>query len=521
MFCKTNGYIARSQPLIIGQFMNLDRPSASGTQSILNIDHQQDVAVAAASVGASAAASASAAAAPATTRDALAAASTSTSAPAEEYVAPFADDMLGIIAGYLPSEDQLALRRLNRVATAQTDRQMETLSLTTKGAIALFRDGANLSHLKRLSLSDFDAPTLAEFAEVLSTTKYLPFELVLTEEGWDQDGLETDTLRRLSTLPLSGLTLQPGHGFPLSRTSALAHTAFPVSLNLDHVSFIRDFDAVTRIHRLTSLSMENRFPSSVQDATALGSHGLLTAFKGGARLIQPDVLLPLLANPHLKTLSLTWILQRTDEVAEVLERHPSITSLEFAVIQHPALLAAILRNPIISSLKLTPYCLHPSEMHHIAEMPSLRNFTLLAGDERSPEPDTVSIEALCSKALDMLSFDEIKMSEATLGIAARAHATSLTLRNNKGTLDQAAIAALVANPHVTTFTFAGSIIAGGAAQLAAAPGLQTLSLEIVSAEETVESVQRVWRNAGRSLEHLNLTLRVPDADVVPNAVGEV
>jgi hypothetical protein len=313
--------------------------------------------------------------------------------------------------------------------------------------------------------------------------------------------LRADVLQRVSTLPLSALTLQAEYHFELEATAGLVNAPFPISMHLDNVWRTRNFDTVTQIPSLTSLSMKADF-RSIEDAMALGSHASLKAFQGGQ--IRAEHLLAVLANPRLETLSLDWISTETDEVKTALTSHPSITSLQLIDIGTAELLRAILRNPIIRTLTLSPYSIHPSMMHHISEMPSLRAFTLVAGDAHAPEVNAQTVRALCTTPLDTLNFEGARMNAASLAIAASAHARSLVLRDNAGTFDKEAITAMVANAHVTSLSFIGKIIPGGAAQLAAAPGLKKLSIDIESSEETAESVTRAWVNAGKALVDLTV-----------------
>lgn len=514
--------------------MYTNRPSASPTAQNLPIDHAQDVAAGASDVRAPAAASASAvgasaatsgaaaAAPPATTRAALiAAVSASASGAAPEYIPPLYEEMLGIAAGYLEGDDQLTLRSMSPAVKVKTDQQIETLSMSPREAVAFFQDTAGLPNLKQLTInmktinsSNVDVSDLDDFVDVLEHARYAPFELVLREKGLETS-ISADVLQRLSVLPLSGLTLHPTYNFDLARFAGLERAKFDLSISLDNVSGMRDFDVLVNLPSLTSLSMGDKVPSPTQ-AALLGSHPALTVLKTERRLIQPAELLPILSNRHLETLSVNWIAIESMEVIEALAGHPSITTLELGVIQKPALLSAIFQNPVIGSLQLTPYCLYPSVMHQIAEMPSLRTFTLTEGDASSPAPDAESLRALCTRPLASLSFEGVKLNEATIVIAAGAHAQSLTIQNNGGTSDQvhaqagtlhqAAIAALVANPHVSSLSFKGHIVSGGAAQLAGAPGLKKLSIDIVSADETVESVQDAWQRVGKSLVDLTVSI---------------
>jgi len=430
------------------------------------------------------------------------AASASVPSPTKAYNAPFANDMLGVVAGYLPSEDQLIFRQLNLAAKVATDQRIETLTLTQSDAIVLFTDATHLSNLKRLTIVDFDTAGLAAFVEVLSRARYAPFDLILTEGPLDT--FSPDVLKRIATLPLSGLTLNIGYEFQLHAASLLADATFPISMNLHKLGWAGTFDAVANLASLTSLSVQGSFLSD-NDIAALRSHPSLKVFEGRRTPIPERHLLSLLANPRLKTLLLSWIISESDEVKEALMHHPAITSLQLLHIRKPALLTAVLCNPIIHSLQFSAHSLHASAMHRIAEMPSLRTFTLVQGDFVAKEPDAASMRALCAKPLETLSFEGAKMKEATLAIAASAHAASLSFRHIGGTFPQAAIAALVGNPYVTSLSFTGQIIPGGAAQLAAAPGLQKLSLALTSTEETVERVQRVWEEAGKSLVDLTLS----------------
>ena len=495
--------------------MYANRPSVIPLAQNPASDHAQSAAGANANA---VAAAVGATALPSTTLAALgAAASASAAVPAMEYVAPFADDMLGIIAGYLPSEDQLIFRMLNRAAKKETDRQIETLSMTPGEAMALITDTTRLSNLKRLTLSDCDPVGLPAFLDALSKTHYPPFELVLIEEEnnppFDLDvrqaklnALDTNILHRLSTMPLSGLTLQPNYTFDLRNTSGLAAAQYPISINLERVSNHKDFfPEVTQIASLTSLSVGKMF-LFINDVTALGTHPSLTSFKTGEEVFT-EYLFAILANPRLTTLSLSRVVETSDDVGEAFRGHPSITSLQLLSIEKPALLRAIFANPLISSLSLSTRCLHASEMHHLAKMPSLRAFTLVEGDARSPEVDEESMVALSKKPLDTLRFEGARMSDDALAIAASAHASFLSFEHNRGMFNQTSITALVANPHVKSLHFSGNLASGGAAQLAAAPELEKLSLDIASAEETSESVQRAWQNAGKSLVDLTIIVR--------------
>ena len=411
--------------------------------------------------------------------------------------------MLGVVAGYLPSEDQLTFRWLNLVAKRQTDREITTLSLTPKDAIALIQDAAGLPNLKRLTLIDYDIPGVERFVEALSNTRYAPFELVLRK--WVNPIFTADVLQRISTLRLSALKLYPGLGLPLERLSVLANADFSLSLSLGQIFNEQHFSVVTQLRSLTSLAMETGI-QSIEDATALGSHCSLKAFT--CLWIESDHLLALLANPRLEALSLRGIVEVTDEVKAALMSHPSMTALRLEVIEDPGVLSAIARNPIIQSLTLSSYHLCASDMRQLAQMPSLRAFTIVEEYKQyNLEVDGEGLRVLCDKPLDRLSFERTWINSETYAIAASANATDLSFLGNKEPFDQAAVAALVANPYVTTLSFVGDIVRGGAAQLAAAPGLEKLSIDFRSAEETVESVQGAWQNAGKSLADLTVVVR--------------
>jgi hypothetical protein len=494
--------------LLIGQnIVNIHRPNTNALPPDRIIDHAQAAATSAgggtaAFANASASPTSAASTTPATTLAALnTGACASAQVPSKEYIAPLANDLLGVVAGYLPSEDQFTFRYLNLAAKVATDRQIEALTMRPREAAALLKEGAAWPNLKQLTLQNYLFPELASFVEVLSNTRYAPFELVL--QDWMGDAFTADLLKHLATLHLSALTLYPSDSFPLDRLSVLAKAAFPISLNVERFLGERDFHAVPQLPSLTSLNVIG-IPSR-EDALALGSHPSLKSFR--ADWITSEYLLPILANPRLETLSLSSIAATSDEVNTAMTSHPSITSLELEEADDEVgLLTAILCNPIIRSLKLTPHSLSAPEMRHIAEMRSLHAFTLHAIEEH-PEPEVDAMRALCGRPLDTLRFDGPHLNQATFAIAAAAHATSLTFQNNLATFDQAAVAALVANPHVTTLSFAGDIVSGGAVQLAAAPRLEKLSLDFVSAEETVESVQRAWVDAGKSLADLTVVVR--------------
>jgi len=518
--------------------VDLRPPPADARLDVSEMNPQRSVSAASAPAHVSGAAFASASAvsgagaqiAPAvTTRAALSdagAAAAGSAAAAAEWLAPLHADPLGIVAAYLPSEDQLHFRALSTVARIETDRKVETLTLSLRDAAVLFGNTTGFSHLQRLEISDPDVTWEAfrTFADRLEATPHAPFELVLSTSV--QVGLG-NILDRLGKMKLSSLTLLKS---AITRVEArgLAGANYPISIALGYASDPVRVSLIAHIPTLTSLSLNYDYHLSNEDALAVRSHGFLTGFK--AREISSAQLLNVLANPRMTSLRFEKIFGWNDEVGAALASHPGMTSLDPGYLVPAEQLRRILGATHIVSLKLDPIALRGSDRPQLGEMHSLRDFTLFRSSNICV--DSAHIADLCRKPLDSLRFDRAVMTPRALESAAGAHAQRLSFHHvstftpTRGTLaeidfvfraegacgarryvfTQAAVDAVVANRHVTSLSLLGGLVEGGAALLAAGPGLQQLSLTTSSASETVESVQRAWVAAGKSLVDLTVSI---------------
>ena len=437
-----------------------------------------------------------------------------TGAAAPAFVAIPDNDTLGIIAAYLPQDDQLLMRKIAPVVGAVVDPTIHTLKLSARQACTLLSQANHLTKLRELHLTEFNDKDLIDLAAILTSMPKTDFELILKLNMFQSRRtpapvsapVSADGLRALAAVRLSGLTLKD---IPISiemgRALALSMSPLSISLAYDHTG--KGYE-VSQIPMLRSLQVHSLTSLTTKAIDALRSHETLA--KCEIRIISGDDLAILATSVHIRSLKIGFIGRGGEAAAlRALADNRVLTSLDVRVDEANAL-AVLSHNATLQKLRINVRQLAPSSLASIATMPALKEF-VLSGHAGLKEPIGVDdIAALCVKQLNALSFCDIQMDGATRSLLATAQTAMLRLESCTP-FESEDFAALNRNQSIkslfiwnagrsTRYEDVLSIVASGP------PQLEWLNITINDRQGVVQTIEAAWLASGRRLENLHLVL---------------
>jgi len=345
----------------------------------------------------------------------------SASAPNVRPIVTPSNDALGIIASYLPQNDQLAMRRMNKSAYKIVDSTVQSLKLTTREACTVLRQPNALRNLRELHLILCKDDALIELATILSKMRKTDFELIVPGSRYGK-GVTVDGIRPLMDVRLSRLTLRDMTVHEDMR-AVLDSSVSPLSIDLGHVYEDVDIDAISRLRQLHSLKVGVNL--TLATLVALGSHqaletlSLQTVSESGVRVLA--------ASAHIRTLSIGRIYDGEAAALSALAANKVLTSLAVAVADGRSL-EALSRNATIQNLSVQVSDGPKSFLGLLATMPSLACFCFGPRDYEHVSVTGDDIQALCEKPLKALSIYRIKLDSAARSLLANAKIARVLLQ---------------------------------------------------------------------------------------------